>query len=85
MSIGFYFEYGDWEFVAPKCIHRLIGMRAECGSEWDMEGNEGIIRNIWFWPDSFTIYMGNPSWGFPVEKALAGERIALIAPTLVST
>ena len=42
-----------------------------------------IIRNIWVWPDSLTMCMGNPSWVFPVENALAGERIALISPTLV--
>ena len=27
---------------------------------------------------------GNPFWVFLVEKALAGERIALISPTLVA-
>ena len=47
--------------------------------------DRGIIRNIWFWPDSLTMFMGNPSWVFPVEKALAGERIVLMSPTLVST
>ena len=31
------------------------------------------------------MFMGNPSWVFPVEKALAGERIALMSPTLVLT
>jgi hypothetical protein len=44
-----------------------------------------IIRNIWVWPDSLTMCMGNPSWIVPVEKALAGERIALLSPTLLST
>jgi len=29
------------------------------------------------------MFMGNSSWVFPVEKALAGERIALMSPTLV--
>jgi len=29
--------------------------------------------------------MRNPSWVFPVEKALADERIALMFPTLVWT
>ena len=52
--------------------------------EWG-EGNLWIIRNIGFWPDSFTMFMGNLSWVVPVEKALAGERIALMSPTLVST
>jgi len=31
------------------------------------------------------LFMGSPFCGFPVEKTLAGERIALRAPTLVST
>jgi len=49
-----------------------------------VKGKDRIIRNIWFWPDRFMMCMGNPSWVVPVEKALAGERIALMSPTLVS-
>jgi len=36
MCGGFHFAYGDWEFVALQCIHRLMGMGAECGSEWEL-------------------------------------------------
>jgi hypothetical protein len=38
-----------------------------------------IIQNLWFWSYIFTMFMGNPSWVFPVEKALTGERITFVA------
>ena len=66
--------------TAPRVFH------LKCEEEYGMvNGFFWIIRNIWVWPDSLTMCMGNPSWVVPVEKALAGERIALLSPTLVST
>ncbi len=44
-----------------------------------------IIQNLCFWPYSFTMRIGNLSWGLPVKKALVGEHIADVSTTLVST
>ena len=27
-----------------------------------------IIQNLWFWPYSFTMFIGNSFWGLPVKK-----------------
>ena len=34
----------------------------------EISSKNWIIQNLWFWPYSFTTFIGNPFWGLPVKK-----------------
>ena len=42
-----------------------------------------IKRNLW--PYRLTMFLGDPSWVFPVKNALPVQSFALISPLLLST
>jgi len=52
----------------------FVGTRSMLQHTWDRANHiglprkKGIIQNLWFWPDSLTLDIGNSSWGLPVNN-----------------